>query len=857
MSRKGKDMNNRNFLSIIVSLILFTGQAYALEPQCDDWLGTWDVQNADDTVSTWVINDVPEDTGSSIVLCQAFGKTISDSCAKPFQILFISFAGYYSYSESMELDSSMKSVKVTLNAGKDEFEVSGDAYIIASGTKTSADIEIPTEWEICPDDTDDDNPENKYGDDISHEEGTNDPWPSWRHDLLNTAAAPDSGYPTTAEILWSVHRSDRPDKPGTPAAAGGPVVVDNGMVYTTGKGLVEAVNQFSGKLLWAKTFPTKNTTAEPADAPYDWCYHDIPTLEGNTGICYVPDIADCPPWCFECTTEEPDCSALTLINPVDMGEGYAQFIAGPTLDTENNCIIFGTFDGRVISLNMNSGETNWEVTPFNDLGGPNVGAPWYDQKFAWHLSPPSIHNGKVYIGSFLPGFYWPMRSYPFRFDDTGNTIGGGGYWGVNFDTYWVGHDGWFYALDQNDGSILWDWDPQGCGIAIIPPVDSDGNVYIADDFHTNYCQGLFRSFTSNGEHNWTFGPTPVAQGGSASISDNTIFFPGSDGVLRALNKNTGMLKWSYHGGFCSKGMSGLTSATAVDETHGWVLEASDTGHIFVLEKDTGKLIRDAYLGLPGWNPGDERPSSGFWFAGSGAMAIVPSQTLLYIAATDYDQAWQGMSTQGKEKLFCYNYGSGPELTLVWEYQFCSDNDECADLDAQHIVRGWDEQTTSFYNVPSPALADGHVYYNSFNGKVYCFGSSYNSPTNEVCPSEAIVRNKHRLHLLRELRDTRMASTATGKALTSLYYSHANEITKILLADKTLEVMAANVIGRISEKAVSPNKNARINQSLVDAILKVADSINAEASQELSEAIQDLIKEIETGKLFEMLGIVRE
>jgi len=32
-------------------------------------------------------------------------------------------------------------------------------------------------------------------------------------------------------------------------------------------------------------------------------------------------------------------------------------------------------------------------------------------------------------------------------------------------------------------------------------------------------------------------------------------------------------------------------------------------------------------------------------------------------------------------------------------------------------------------VPSPALADGHVYYNSFNGKVYCFGSVF--PTDDT------------------------------------------------------------------------------------------------------------------------------
>ena len=54
---------------------------------------------------------------------------------------------------------------------------------------------------------------------------TTSPWPSWRHDLSNTGAAPDSDYPTTADVRWKVDRSDRPDIPGLPAAAGGPLVV--------------------------------------------------------------------------------------------------------------------------------------------------------------------------------------------------------------------------------------------------------------------------------------------------------------------------------------------------------------------------------------------------------------------------------------------------------------------------------------------------------------------------------------------------------------------------------------------------------------------------------------------------------
>jgi outer membrane protein assembly factor BamB len=287
------------------------------------------------------------------------------------------------------------------------------------------------------------------------EGATNFPWPSFRRDLLNTAQAPDSGYPTTPTILWSEYRTDRPDIPGTPAAAGGPLVVDKGMVFTTGKGIVQANDQFDGSFKWSSAFTTEITTEEPADAPTDWCYNDTVEVSSNTGKCYVENMADCPSWCFECTTEKPDCTKISLINPLTFPEGYAQFITGPTLDTsygDNGAIIFGTFDGRVISLDMSDGTTIWERTPFKDPPlGPSVGRPWYDKKFAWHLSPPSIANGKVYIGTFIPSFY-----YIFRYNAYGTPK-----LGFDYQHYWVGRDGWFYALDESDGSILWTWDPDG------------------------------------------------------------------------------------------------------------------------------------------------------------------------------------------------------------------------------------------------------------------------------------------------------------------------------------------------------------------------------------------------------------
>ncbi len=142
---------------------------------------------------------------------------------------------------------------------------------------------------------------------------TNDPWPSFRHDLLNSGAATDSGYPTTNFKLWMIDREPRSwDQDHPPAGSRGPSVVDKGMVFTAGTGVVQANDQFDRESHLVKILPLEERAGieeiEPAGAPTDWCYNDIPALEGNTGICYVENMVDCPSWCFECTTDEPDLS---------------------------------------------------------------------------------------------------------------------------------------------------------------------------------------------------------------------------------------------------------------------------------------------------------------------------------------------------------------------------------------------------------------------------------------------------------------------------------------------------------------------------------------------------------------------
>jgi len=562
---------------------------------------------------------------------------------------------------------------------------------------------------------------------VSGEAGaTDNPWLSWRHDLQNTGAAPDSGYPTTVKVLWDKTRSlEAPLSSNRPARCTTPVVVGGNIVITTGNGgVIEARDQVTGNLIWSKLYTWLPAPPAPPDTPPNWCQGDQPDLMTNLGICGYKIDGQCPDWCYECADTPPVCDPTynkTLIRGLNLPVSFGTFLAGATIDLNPARVYFGSQDGRFFALDLATGNQIWQKEPWKEPGGPNEGRPWYDQKFSWHLSPPSVDNGKLYFGSFLPSFYWIFKGLPFVMDETGHPVSAWPSFNTNYKQYWVGRDGWTYCADKNTGNILWGWDPGGCGVTNIPPI-AGGKVFFNADTVVDYHYGQMAACDVNtGEKLWHVGPVPSAQGGNPAISlaRNTIFWPEGDGAVWAVDLTTGHVKWTYYGGFSVIGATGVASSMAIDEQRGWVLGASDTGHLFVLDMDTGRLIRETYLGVPGWKPADGWPDTGYWFPGASAMAIVPSQGILYIGGTDFDSAWKGQFNLGKEKLFCYDYASGGDtLNLLWDYQFFGDGG------SEYIVRGHDPYQIAFYTLGSPALADGHVYYGSYNGHIYCFGDAY-------------------------------------------------------------------------------------------------------------------------------------
>ncbi|MFC1591546.1 hypothetical protein ACFL43_03380 [Thermodesulfobacteriota bacterium] len=139
--KKGKHIP----VAVMLMLAILAGTAGAQD--CELWLGTWEATYEDESTRTWKVYEATEDTGSSIVLCQAFGASEYDETQVLFQILYITFTGTYSYTEDTELSSTMQSTEMELNESADAFTVWPDGqYPLVSGIKTND--EVPDEPDI-------------------------------------------------------------------------------------------------------------------------------------------------------------------------------------------------------------------------------------------------------------------------------------------------------------------------------------------------------------------------------------------------------------------------------------------------------------------------------------------------------------------------------------------------------------------------------------------------------------------------------------------------------------------------------------------------------------------------------------
>ena len=238
-------------------------------------------------------------------------------------------------------------------------------------------------------------------------------------------------------------------------------------------------------------------------------------------------------------------------------------------------IVIGSMDGQVLSLNVETGEHNWEpalirVDDKNKNRRAIYGTPLVQDNVIFVTS----YDGKVHAFSMIDGKL--LETEPV----TDEFVGGVSYYenrlffgssdGVMYgydveimdqtvmmkkaweykanDSIWstpvisngllffTSLDHFVYALDPSDGSFVWKMET-GAALVSDPVVDGD-NLYVGS-FDTNF----YAININSGKEKWRFTDSSNWYWGSPLLSGDSIYVPSLEGKLYALNVQTGSKQW--------------------------------------------------------------------------------------------------------------------------------------------------------------------------------------------------------------------------------------------------------------------------------------------------------------------------
>ena len=208
----------------------------------------------------------------------------------------------------------------------------------------------------------------------------------------------------------------------------------------------------------------------------------------------------------------------------------SEITSTPIKTPNDSGILFGDVSGKFYSLNIDTGEINWEF----QANGPISTTPaisgnvvvfgsrdqnlyvldadsgdllWKFNAGGWIQSSPIIHEGVIYFGSY---------------------------------------DGNLYALDILNGDIEWQYDAESV-IAVAPSI-GDGIIYFVSDSGILWALDLY-----TGRAKWNFkmyGDNPVlsevvTETSTPIVLFDTVYVSGLGGIVYAIDGRTGQEQWAY------------------------------------------------------------------------------------------------------------------------------------------------------------------------------------------------------------------------------------------------------------------------------------------------------------------------
>lgn len=283
-------------------------------------------------------------------------------------------------------------------------------------------------------------------------------------------------------------------------------------------------------------------------------------------------------------------------------------------------IVVGSMDGQVLSLDIETGEHNWEpalirVDDKNKKKRAIYGTPLVHDNVIFVTS----YDGKIHAFSLVDGrlletepvtdefvggvsYYQDMLffgssdgvMYGYDVDIMDQTVMMKKSWEYKAkDSIWstpvianglllfTSLDHFVYALDPSDGSFVWEMET-GAALVSNPVVDGD-NLFVGS-FDTNF----YAIDINSGKEKWRFTDSSNWYWGSALLSGDYLYVPSLEGKLYALNILSGAKQWE------TEVVGPIVGTPAI--VSDMIVFGSRDGQIRVAELSSGMIIASCDIG---------------------------------------------------------------------------------------------------------------------------------------------------------------------------------------------------------------------------------------------------------------------
>jgi len=138
-----------------------------------------------------------------------------------------------------------------------------------------------------------------------------------------------------------------------------------------------------------------------------------------------------------------------------------------------------------------------------------------------------------------------------------------------------------------------------------------------------------------------------------------------------------------------------------------------------------------------------------------------------------------------------------------------------------------------------------------------YGTLFESRRQLLCPATTLLGEGKQLNLLRRFRDAVLSRSVAMKKYVSLYYEHAQEVSTMLVASKSLRMQTLEVIaeGMPVIKSLVQGNQALMNRRFIRKIDALLVKMSENASDSLKSGLADIRNDIREKKIFTQCGCI--